>query len=840
MGRFRSSVLSLAIAVLSFWNISGCGGGSKAGPPIFPGHITVTPTSNTSLTIGGVIVFTASAQSASGTNINTPITFSSSDTSVLNLAPNGVACAGHWDATFTTCIPGSPGVVTVTASALGATSVPTYVFVHPAIDNITVTGILIDGVPVQEPCLSQTQAMTVEAHAYSQGTDITTSVGPFTWSANNPSVVNLIPLPNTTFNPSTGTTYNFPTNQATAKALTPGITYIYASANGVSSTSFQQPQLTNAQGQTSPLLDFFETCPIENVALTLGTAGSGQTSFVATRGSSAPSENAVATLTDVMGNSSLPNTNGNIILSKIPLTWSASQPQAIGTNTSCLQSCSLSLNSPGAGTVTASCSPPTCNVGFPLVPASLATPAQLTTCTQYFGFNCQLLIPVPVYSSPVFVTPPFVTPPTPLSPDAVISGVVNGATSPASVLAASTGCAHEPPSTCSSSLYYLSTAKASAGNENPLNSAPNSFLWDIGGDKIYMGSDFGAEIINPTNFGTSNSPYTLLGSVTGKILAISANGTVSAFADNIHTPNQVYIVNAANPNSISSTPLNISSASAAAFSPDGLKTFVAGLDPNNNPALFVYSPLQALQSIPLPPQTTVSSIAFSPNGAFAFAAEFSTTTSAASLTAYANCNDQPAATIPLPNNPLLQNVQPIMKVLPNVHIDGRDSAGNPIPDGVHLLLLDQTGFDLITSTISPPATGSLCPQVLTFSPLQRIELGQGTITPVNFFPSPDGTLLYVLSSSSSSVLIYNIVAGSVTGAIELQGNATPIGADMSVDAGTIVVAGSDGMLHEVNTVLGGVDTTPLSFPSLPNYLNAFCTFTPSSGPCTLTTALAKP
>jgi hypothetical protein len=61
-----------------------------------------------------------------------------------------------------------------------------------------------------------------------------------------------------------------------------------------------------------------------------------------------------------------------------------------------------------------------------------------------------------------------------------------------------------------------------------------------------------------------------------------------------------------------------------------------------------------------------------------------------------------------------------------------------------------------------------------------------------------------------------------------------------VDGGTIVVAGTDGMVHEVSTALGGTDMLQISFPNLPDYLNAFCTFTPSSGPCTLTTVLVKP
>src|SRR3984957_4217638 len=225
MGRLRSRGLGLAAAILSLGVIAGCGGGTKAGPPLFAGKITLAPTVNTSLVLGRTINFTASVQTASGTNLNTTITFSSSDPSILNLASNGVACAGHWDANFTTCTPGNIGVAQVTASALGATSAPPFVFVHPPVDSVTVSGVLLDGVPVQEPCLSQTQSMTLEAHAFSQGVDVTASVGPFTWSANNASVVNLIPL--------VDTAYNFPTSQVTAQAVNPGITHIYASATGV-------------------------------------------------------------------------------------------------------------------------------------------------------------------------------------------------------------------------------------------------------------------------------------------------------------------------------------------------------------------------------------------------------------------------------------------------------------------------------------------------------------------------------------------------------------------------------------------------------------------------------
>src|ERR1700745_2363890 len=128
MGRVPWRSLRLAVAVFSLLTISGCGGGSHPGPPLFPGHINLIPSSSISVTVGGTLSFAATVQTTSGTTLNTTITFASSDTSILNLAPNGVACAGHWDAAFTTCTPGATGPVTVTASALGATRAPPYAF----------------------------------------------------------------------------------------------------------------------------------------------------------------------------------------------------------------------------------------------------------------------------------------------------------------------------------------------------------------------------------------------------------------------------------------------------------------------------------------------------------------------------------------------------------------------------------------------------------------------------------------------------------------------------------------------------------------------------------------
>lgn len=834
MGRFRSSGLLLAVAISAVLGVAGCGGG-KASTPLYPGKVSLNPSTSTSLQLGGVIAFTGAVQTASGTNLNTTITYTSSDTSVVNISPTGVACGGHWDAAFTTCTAGVPGYALVTANALGGSSIPTYVFVHPPIDSVSVVGIQLNGAPVQEPCLSQSQSMTLEAHAYSQGSDITASVGPFVWTATNTSVVTLTPLNNSAF--------NFPTNQVTATAVTPGITYINASASGATSTSFQQPTITNSSGATSPVLDFFATCPIQNIALEVGYAGSGQTNLVVAKGGSA--ETIVATLTDIMGNSSLPNTNGGVVLSKVPLTWTSSQPGAIAVGTACTQSCALSTPSPGAATITASCSPPTCNVGFPVVPATLATPQQIATCSAYFqaiypNFSgCQFLIPTPVYASNEVPGDPTAT----ASPAGAISGLVTGSPAAPSVFATSTGCANQLPVNCFTSDYFFPLTKAVAGSENSNPVPLNSFLFDPAGDRIYAGSEFGAVTINPASFGSNNSAFSSLGTVNGKVLAVAENGNSAVFSDTIHTPNEVYVT------SITGAPvaLPIQNATVAAFSPDGLKAFIIG--GTNSGSLYIYSSLQALQG-PFSLAGPANGIAFSPNGAFAFIAEAANGASAANITAFANCSNQPVATLPLPANPIR------MRVLPTVAMEGQDSYGYPLAIGankegaIHLLVLDSTGFDIAASQISAPATGLSCPQGLTFvsndptRPAQRVELGQtinqSTNGSPNFFASPDGTLLYVVNPGSSSIVVYSFIAGAITGGIELQGNATPITSDISADGGTIAIGGSDGLLHDVSTLTGGADLSQTSFPDIPNYLNAFCSITPPAGPCTLTTVLVKP
>lgn len=834
MGRLSFGSYGWMAAILALFTICACGGHKPAGTSPYPTKITLTPSSATSLQLGGIIQFTATATNGTSNNVSPTFTFISSDTSILNVSPRGVACAGHWDITNTICTAGGVGEVQVTASAEGQQSAPTLMFVHAPIDNIVVNGILPTNQYVQEPCLSQGQSMILQATAYSQGTDITQSVGPFSWSANNASVVTLTPTV-------TNFTYNIPTNEAVALAATPGMTQIFATASGVTSNTFQQPQYKNASGTLSPVLDFFETCPIQNIALEVGSGSqlTNQTSFVTTKGTS---QTLTAIVTDVMGNTSLVGSDSPVILSKTPLTWISSQPAVVTVPSGCTLSCTVTTPSPGAAVITASCSPPTCNIGYPYIPPSLSSPSALAACASFFGLaSCEQLIPVPVYSSPFCATQYNGTPCPPTTPPlpSAVAGLVTGATSTTSALATSTGCVGVNPIACTTSIYNVSTASAVAGSQIPLPSAPTSLLFDLGGDRAYMGSEIGALSVSPGNLGSSTSGFTTLGPVTGKILAVSNSGTFAIFSDTTLNPNQVFIVNGTTPGSPTVTAFTIEGATAAAFSPDGLKAFIYGLDTTGSPNLYVYSTVQGLQMIPLATGTAVNSIAFSTNGAFAYVVEASDPTLAGSgpgFRVYNTCQVTPGLALSSPSG--------TSQVIP---LSATPISFQALPDGIHFIALETGGsFDYITATVIgiPAATltspaSSLCPSFVgnTVTPL---NLAQGSIQPIDFFTSPDGSLMYVLARESSSVLVYDFATGSTSAIGPLVRNALPVQAGMSADGGTIVVAGNDGYLHIVTTQLGGSDILQIPFPYLPNYLNSYCTFTPAEGPCTLNLMAVNP
>jgi hypothetical protein len=792
MGRFGcTKSAGIIVTLFLFLLLPACGGHKSAGTSPFPARITLAPPISVSLQMGSTIVFTASAQNGLNGSISPAFTYSLTPDSpggILDISPAGFACAGSWNAPyFNVCTPAGVGTVKVVASALGATSPPTLVFVHPPIDDIQISVVA----PVNSPppacpsqvalpaackiafnanaanyCLSQNQTQTLQATAYSKGVDITASVGPFTWSPASFGVVTITPI-------ITSST-NVATNQATVAPSTPGETQVIASASGVSS----QPYIA-------------ETCPVQCIALQIG-SNISQTSFIANKGAS---ETINATAVDVQG----------CIVPKPPLTWTSSSPAALSAGsatTGCAAgaSCAIATSQPGSAAITASCTPPTCNIGFPLVPAGV--PA--------------LYVPQPVY------------------PVTAISGLVTGATSSASVLAASQDCYSNAP--CTVALYDISTSTNLASSPSSMPRPPNSLMFSPAGDKAYVGSQFGALLIISASLGSSSTnpftflpaPSTPLGVVTGKILAVSPNSNLAVFSDTVSIPNQVYVVNTGS--SATTTALNINSATIAAFSPDNSKAFILG---NGGNTLYVYSPLQALQTYPL--TAPANTIAFSSTGAFAFIAGGSSTSNIEVLN---TCNNLPATTPANINFSItgLPATPTFLKMLPA----GSAPMGNAsIPvlqqnefDNLDVFIgLDNTGVDIIATTtttpLTPPAT-ALCPQQqialastianTTFNPV-HIDLQKGTFHPINFFLSPDSNQVYIVTSDQG-VLVYNFSTQS-TGAIQLSGGAAPVAADMTVDGTLLYVAGTDGILHELNTALG-LDVMEIPFSQLTNSTNNFC------------------
>jgi len=802
MGRLRfAQWVRIVVTISLFVSLPACGGHTPPGVSRFPTRITLNPAPSFSIQVGTSILFTASAQNAANGGISTSFSYTSSNPGILDLAPNGLACAGSWNAPlYTICTPGGTGVVSVTASAAGATSAPTLVFVHPFIASIQVS--LVP--PVNSPppacpsqtalpvacnlpfkatnsCLSQNQLITLQANAFdNQGNDITAAVGPFSWNQGNANVAKLTPIV-------TVSAYNVPTNQATATPNTPGQTQVVASASDVSSQPY-----------------FFETCPVQCIALELGVNGSqqsSQTSFVVNKGTT---ETITAFAVDVQG----------CLVPKPTLTWVSSEPAALtagsgsagcGTGSA---SCTIATPQPGVAAITASCTPPACNVGFPLnLNPNISAP----------------FIPQPVY------------------PVTAISGLVTGATSSTTVLATSQDCYSDI--LCNVGLYSVPTSTNLPSGAVELPAPPNSLMIDPPGDRVYMGSEFGAVAIATGNLGSgSTSPFTSLpapgtplGQVTGKVIAVSQNGAVAAFSDTISTPNQVYLVNG----SSAATALNINSATAAAFSPDTLKTFILG---DGGTTLFAYSIqqyLQLLQPSPLPAPAT--SIVFNSTGSFAL---LSGGSPPGTLAIYNTCDNSLVtpnlAALAIPSPPQFLRMVPAGNVpMGNATIPFLQTEGLDLFFGI-----DNTGIDIIATTSSQdPTFATLCPQKVAIAqttantpfPPKHVSINQGTFHPINFFLSPDATRAYIVASDFSQVLIYNFDTGSTSG-IPLVDNATPIAAGMTVDGSLIYVAASDGMLHEINTALS-LDRMDVSFSPLPNSSNSFC-FTGTN--CALNMVVVKP
>src|SRR5947209_3056548 len=215
-GRMRQFAITTGFGLFLTFILAGCGGGSSSSSSSNQkvASVTLSP-STVSVNAGEIVQLSAAALNAAGNAVSTTITFNSSNSNIASVSTAGEVCGGAWDAKFivcngltgTTCV---SGTATITATAAGITSAPVTVSVHPK-----VTAVTVNGLPVF--CASMTQTLPLTAHAFSNGVDITSQVGPFTWTSLDPSVATV-------------------DTKGALTAKNPGVTGIFASVASVSST----------------------------------------------------------------------------------------------------------------------------------------------------------------------------------------------------------------------------------------------------------------------------------------------------------------------------------------------------------------------------------------------------------------------------------------------------------------------------------------------------------------------------------------------------------------------------------------------------------------------------
>ena len=337
--------------------LAGCGGGHNAAAVGPVATITLAP-SAVSLNAGDVAQLQVSALDSSKRSVfNQTITYTSTNPGV-QVSTNGLLCAGTWDSLTVpiNCKPAAPsssGVQSnVTAKAQGITSNVVPVNVHLPITSLTVTA-------SSAACVSQGGTMTYSAHAFDGATDITASVGAFSWSIGSATV---------------GTLTNFTTSGSAAATNTvtaklPGITSLNVSANSVNTIT--------------GVPTTFAECPVASISIT--PAG------LTTLSASAKTQQYTAAITDTLG----------AAVANLPITWSTSQPVSITVTSAGL----ATAVAPGTSSIVASCAPANCNLGFnqPIfsnaatvnLPGAAAATTVYATCNPCSGQTPQFpLVPI--------------------------------------------------------------------------------------------------------------------------------------------------------------------------------------------------------------------------------------------------------------------------------------------------------------------------------------------------------------------------------------------------------------------------------------------------------------
>ena len=766
-------VLAISIAA----SLTGCVGensGGSGGGGVKT--VTLSPSGSQSINIGATQNFTATATDALGQTVLSTIQFTvtsgNSNPAPLSILSNGAGCAGSWDSTGTICSPGVPGIALVTATVGGVSSAQTTVYVHQHIDSIQVSRLDPQGPPPHD-CFSQGQSWDYQAIAYDiDKHDITDTVGPMTWSSSNAGVLTIDNI--------TG----LRSNQTQVTAKTPGVTQLFANVSGTTSTP------------GTPLT--FTTCLVQSVRLQIQ-GGSGH-SFSTNNGGSKTIQ---ATVVDTVG----------ATLATPPLTWSSSNPEVANfssaTNTTGSNTITARSNL-GATDISASCTPPSCNIG--------------------------VLPGLPVYSSSGNL-------PNGDPGYGVISATITATKPPTyTAWAATTDCGTGPG--CASITFAVTPGTTPIGASASMPRTPNSMMFNEQGARIYFGSDQGLMFLDvgassPTVTPVSAAPTPCNVSLCGTVLAISPDGNRVVVSDTVTNPHQVYIFSGS---SSSAAPIDLvlprptDNPTAAAFSPDEMKIFIL----TDAGTMYVYSSVDALASVPV--AISATDVAFSADGSFAFVAG---TPNPTSISGFATCNAQPTfadpptppdfAFVTTPGIPLRIFPSPdAQRVLaldpPNIDIFATSETLLPLPD-------DQFVCD--GRNLAPPGV-DIAPTVNFPQTAQSFNLGLGNFAPLYMRVVGNGNQAIVVGKTIPAVLVVDVNQQTTT-PIALVNNGLPLAASASTDGSQVFVAACDaftnndptqpctsGSVHIINTLSGG-DFQQVPYVNL-NTNNSMCN-QPNAPPC---------
>jgi hypothetical protein len=740
---FSITAISLALT------LTACLGKSTGGPGgEGVSSVTLSPNANFSMDVGSTQVFSATARNASGQVIIGATQFvvgvppGGSNPSPLSVASNGNACAGTWDAAVALCTAGQPGIAVVTAVVDGVSSPPTTVYVHQHVDSLQVSKLQTTPTSTScfqtGPCCSNGQTWLYQGLAFHDGIDITSTVGQLTWQTTNTGVL-------------TATTYLPPQqptvlNDVQIAGGDPGISQLFASVSGTTSNPTQ-----------------ITTCLVQYVRLQA--EGLEGNSITVNSGASVPIE---ATAVDTLG----------YTLTKPPLTWSTDNPEVVSfsaPNNSTGSNNASARNNIGGANVTASCTPPTCNIGVvPGLPV-YASDGSLPNGSQGFG---------------------------------TISIDVAAGTQSVNYVgwAATDQCADL--SGCTSVLFQFTPGTTS----NPITATafaprtPNSIKFNYQ-SRLYMGSEEGLMYMdvssNPTvtEVSSQTTPCNVI--LCGKVVAISNDGKQVVVSDDVSSTPQVYIYNSSAQSGASSvTDLVLPGmggknspdvAGSAAFSSDLSKVFIL----TKSGKMYVNSTVDALAQVTLPSPSTdcaiFSCVAFSADSSFAYV--IGTSGGAGTLSAFSTCSSPGVpstelgnvgtAGVPLeiftsPNLPptdgfISQNV--FVLEPPNLQIFTANFTQTSISDNQFFC----------NPPIAPPAHPFL-------NAGATYNLGQGAFTPLYARLVGDGSEFIVVGQNIPAVLVFNVASGT-TSAVHLSrvgySNIFPYAASANSDGSQVYVAACD-------------------------------------------------